>query len=898
MGGRALPELEKPSDEATSTAVGGRALPELEKPSDEAASPAVEGKAHDPEVLPEAEDVAGATADPCAWQELATTEANELACEVWELPCISCAHLLEHDAVPGSATLQAKPGAAAPAGLEDAARPKHPPRPLPSTNQPTRSEAPPPPTEPDLPELFTNLRRTKLKRNISLDDIYVTPSRGTVSVRTRIARWLSKARDYHRSVLKAAHHPGVRLLRRPSDYAIALEDLLKPAFRPFIWDTRDPLNVFALREDSCPFRTDSDVRFNAEWICGQASRLGFEDLDLLHQLQSGISGNHTSPADRTTLLCCNAASYVEFAAQTDDELQDELAVGWSSLHKGEHLPFAPAKCQPQGSVPKRAGSKKRRRTSNFSKSVPHGADNSVNSTVDASLLPQFKMPSTYSFASAVDTLARGSGDSSLFGVAVDISAAYRQLRYADHVLWENLWCCPEGIVVEARLSFGQAASANVFQRLSNLIVLIVRDAFDRAEAADPLPEAGDPAFWQSREPGAQSRRGYCQMFIDDPVAVAISKPRATRLGSVIAAVLARCGLGTSPKSQGPTGECLRVLGLDFVLDDLLVSCPIDKQQRLDDKISDLLYDSEGRAKKVVRRRELRSVAGSLNFVAPAHPGMRPFLNSAFRAGGARASKKRDGFVTVSDALRTDLTRAQELLRSPSAQAVDLAFQRKFVNGMLCGIPSARPGYGEWSSDAAGGSDAKLAIFCRGMFATHECSPDEARYLSIGLLEGLAAHAGLVSFTKSIRGAVLVALNDNAGVVQAVNTGRCRNPALAECVSEIAAVAAAADCLFGLNHVRSAENTASDALSRSDSETFAAFCRREGYEPRAIAWPQETVELSARLVAISQQHYATRGFCELADGPPGIVSAPGFRCDVELSAAEQELARSNGELSFM
>ncbi|MDP7573100.1 MAG: hypothetical protein QF391_15980, partial [Myxococcota bacterium] len=403
--------------------------------------------------------------------------------------------------------------------------------------------------------------------------------------------------------------------------------------------------------------------------------------------------------------------------------------------------------------------------------------------------------STYSFASAVDTLARGSGDSALFGVAVDISAAYRQLRYADHVLWENLWCCPGGIVIEARLSFGQAASANVFQRLSSLIVLIVRDAFDRAEANDPLPEAGDPAFWSSREPGAQSRRGYCQMFIDDPVAVAISKPRATRLGSIIAAVLARCGLGTSPKSQGPTGECLRVLGLDFLLDDLLVSCPTDKQKRLDDKISDLLYDREGNPKKVVRRKELRSVAGALNFVAPAHPGMRPFLNSAFRAGGARSSRKRDGFVTVSDALRTDLTRAQQMLRSPSAQPVDLAFQRKFINGMLCGLPSARPGYGEWSSDAAGGGDAKLAVFCRGVFATHECSPDEARYWSIGLLEALAAHAGLVCFAKAIRGAVLIALNDNAGVVQAVNTGRCRNPALAECVSEIAAVASAADCLF-------------------------------------------------------------------------------------------------------
>ena len=426
-------------------------------------------------------------------------------------------------------------------------------------------------------------------------------------------------------------------------------------------------------------------------------------------------------------------------------------------------------------------------------------------------------------------------------------------------------------------------------------MLICRDAFARAEAEDPLPDQGDPAFWDSIPP-AQRGLGVYHMYLDDPVGLAISLPRAQRLAAILAATLARARLPTSAKTQGPTCGCLRVLGLDFLLEEGLLACPDDKRLRIFDKINDLLFDAKGNPKTAVRRRSLRSVCYALSFVAPAFPNMRALLNEGFRNCGSRP--RRDGFVHVTESLRTNLIRAQELLRSPSAMPIDLAYRGKFINGMMCGLPSSRSHYGEWSSDAAGGTDAKLAIFCRGKYATHDCTPDEARMLSIGLLEALAVHAALVSFSKDINGAVLVGLCDNAGVVQAINSGACKNPALAECVAEISSAAADADCLFGLNHIRSAQNSASDALSRNDYDAFLAFCRDNQYEPRQIEWPRETVELSTRLVRLSRDHAEARGLRELVHGPPGAAGHSSFPCDVRISPAEEELARALGDLTFM
>ena len=841
----------------------------------------------------------GSTAAPApaaalAWQQVAEREALELDCPTWELPCVSSAHLAANEAAPGSSTVPVPPEVAAPPALASPDRPRLPPRGLPVTNVPSVTTPPSTDTDPDEPDRFADAMRVRLRRSIKSSDIFAVPAAGKRPIGVRISAWLRSARLYHDAVRRAALRPGVKLPKKPSDWAIPLHELLRPDCARFVWDLRDPNDVFPMRSDSAPFLDDGSVQIDVDFLTREAKRLDFPDLDLLHQLSTGVRGNHTSPADRTTLLCCNSASYAAHVTQTQEEVDIELNKSWSELHSGDSLPFAPCKLSPQGSVTK-PHSSKRRRTCNYSKNVPATAANSVNSTIDSALLPRARMPSTRTFAAAADTLSQGAGDSRLFGVALDISAAYRQLIYADHLLWENCWASPEGVIIEKRLAFGQAASANVFQRLASLLMLISRDAFARAEAADPLPDQGDTAFWDSM-PQAKRSLGIYHMYLDDPVGLAISLPRAQRMAAILAATLARAHLPTSAKTQGPTGGCLRVLGLDFLLEEGLLACPDDKRIRIFDQINDLLFDIDGNPKTAVRRRALRSVCYSLSFVAPAFPNMRSFLNEGFRNCGSRP--RRDGFVHVSDSLRTNLIRAQELLRSPSATPLDLAFRGKFINGMMSGLPSSGSHYGEWSSDASGGADAKLAIFCRGKFATHECTPDEARMLSIGLLEALAVHAALVSFSKDIKGAVLIGLCDNAGVVQAVNSGACKNPALAECVAEIAAAAADADCLFGLNHIRSAQNSASDALSRNDSASFHAFCRDNHYEPRQIEWPRETVELSARLVHLSREHAAARGLHELVHGPPGIAGHSSFPCDVRISPAEEELARVLGDLSFI
>ena len=110
-------------------------------------------------------------------------------------------------------------------------------------------------------------------------------------MRQRIAKWLRAAKDYHASVLAAAQRGGVRLKRRPRDWAIPLEELLRPECRPFVWDTRDPDDVFPMREDSAPFASDTSVQLDTDWLTEQAARLSFPDADLIAQLKSGISGN-------------------------------------------------------------------------------------------------------------------------------------------------------------------------------------------------------------------------------------------------------------------------------------------------------------------------------------------------------------------------------------------------------------------------------------------------------------------------------------------------------------------------------------------------------------------------------------------------------------------------------
>ena len=325
-----------------------------------------------------APDASSSNGEP-EWQRLAAEQAASSTAELWRLPCISASHLLSSDAEPGPATIPRPDNVAAPAALADIQRPRLPPRPLPRTNVPP--QAPPPAALPDPhgPDRFAEAMRLKLRKTtISLDDIYMPRAHGKAPLRLRIAKWLRAAKDYHASVLAAAQRGGVRLKRRPRDWAIPLEELLRPECRPFVWDTRDPDDVFPMREDSAPFASDTSVQLDTDWLTEQAARLGFPDADLIAQLKSGISGNHTEPCDRTTLLCCNSASYAEHALETEAEVDDEMRKQWSSLHAGDALPFAPVKLSPQGSVPKNRYSAKRRRTSNLSKSVPHSAENSVN----------------------------------------------------------------------------------------------------------------------------------------------------------------------------------------------------------------------------------------------------------------------------------------------------------------------------------------------------------------------------------------------------------------------------------------------------------------------------------------------------------------------------------------
>ena len=829
------------------------------------------------------------------WQAAAELEAEAFPdLRISDLPCISAATLAAAgEFTKANKTENGRPGVSLPPGFASAATP--PPKdvlfpttnPMPNTARP----APAPPEELSGSQLTARWRE-ELGRPVRLADIQPEPKPGQQRIGVRISKWIKAAKRYNRSV--AAHATsGHRLLRRPQDMAIPLEEMLIPRARPYIWNTADKYNVFAVDEDSTPFATDDSLSIDAEYLLSEAERLGCPDQELLSMLRSGISLQNTEPLSRVTFLCVNAKSYIQHCVATEQEIEQQVEDGWATPHSGDWLPWAPCRIHPQGSTAKRR-SDKRRRTSNFSMDLGGFRGQAVNDAIDAKKLPRAPLPTTSMFAKTLEALRAGAGANEVKCLALDLKSAFSQLVYKEHELWVACSIYSQYIITEKRLAFGMSSSPNVYQRLASLCMASARDHFDTCEANDPiLDEMGDSTFWSGRPPGVQSRRAHCSMYLDDPSVAAVGEKRAVRLAMVIAATFQRCGLPTSDKSQGPH-SILNLLGLTFHADLGLVDAPQDKVDFLVAQLDSLLISPDGTATELFDQSDLRSTLFGMLFLAPAVRNLRPCLNLGFKFAFSKSTR---GCIVPPPELREDLFRAKRALLSKTAQPLRAASARRFVNGQIPDVPDATSGlHADFSSDAAkSASGFKLAATFKGHYILFEMpagSEDIAKFLSISHLELVAVFAGLITFGNKTADAVIRCLCDNAAATSCINTGIARDPAMSVATSAVFDRCARTATTLGAAFTRTVANTASDMLTRNEMEGFLARCIEKSFKPCRLEWPAEATVLLDSMVTINRAMHETK-FDEQSQGWPGAAG----KNAAEMSPEEIEDASAQGALSF-
>ena len=814
-----------------------------------------------------------------------------------KLHCLSAQALAAvQRVVPGSATPAPRPLEVHPS-LRDVRL--DPDADLPDTNQPPITD-PRPPRPPDNSAELLCQWRAELGGRIPMEALYQQPEEGELHPAARIRDWLSKAIAHARHLVAAQESdfkPPASPPRRPPDLVIPIEHLLCERARPFVWDCRNPLDCFPVVHDDRPFHDDATLSINVAWLLQHAELIGFPDRELLSDLDTGMCFNNDTPIERTTILCANARLFARYAAQSEAQVDEYIEKGWAERHtdpEGEPLlalPFLPSRILPCSSVEKKRTSK-RRMTTDPSRDTPSARGQAVNNSINTEALPKAPLPTTSLLAQIFATmLASGAA---VWLVSLDLSSAYQMLRYKSAVLWACLNLFGGGITVQKRLGYGLASSPNQYQRLSNLLVAIVRYYFERLQRDDPLPSP-------SRHPAHGS------MYLDDSAIAGASLALCLRMAMIFTAVFQRAGLPMSAKSAGPARQ-LDLLGLSFCTIAQALAAPTEKIAFLQRQIDQLLYDDGGNVRKYVNQSKLLSIAGSLIFLCPAVPRLRSHLNEAFRL--ANVETKHNNHVRASDLLRLDLLQARELVASHRAQPLSMASRRTVVNGLM---PSHLPTtvneravrYSSWSSDA---SNDKIAIYSDGYWAVFLVTPDMLRYLSISHLEMIGVVAAILAFGHRFLGAAINGLCDNASCCMAVNTQKCRNVTMNLALSAALAASARFDIILALSHVRSLENGCSDHITR-DASIRSHFDHKNHREPPAavariaalaghalqeIPFPPEIFQLATTMCAVAKADFAASGGIEEVHGPPARSPRPGS--DPEMSEAEIATASSARFLS--
>ena len=479
-----------------------------------------------------------------------------------------------------------------------------------------------------------------------------------------------------------------------------------------------------------------------------------DEVDLLQYLQFGFPLGYLGPISPTHDTQ-NHDSASRFPAHIDHFISTEKEAG-AMIGPFNAPPFAPwVHVSPLMSRPKADPGKRRVITD-----LTFPADSSINAYVmKNSALGEVREHTLPSFTDLVTALRGAGPHAHLF--TIDIARAYKNFM-TDPLDWPLLctrW--NDNYFLELSMPFG---ARGFMQRIANVITRLLRD-----EGITAL------------------------MYLDDVIVVAPDAEVANVHFDRVRTLLAELGLPEAVDKAKPPSTSVRWLGIDIDAAEMSLSIPHDKVQ-------EALYAVRSQVTaRSINKKQLQSLIGRLVHVAKCVEPARIFIShllEALRAFGDRH------YIKVTEDMRAD---------------ADLRWFLEFLipwNGVSL-IPKQAP-HKVIQVDACltgvGATDGSTAYAA-------QVTPLDDPVENITEIEAANVIIALHTFvTPDDAGGHILVQCDNLPAVQAITTGRARNPILAECARAAWMLQARYAINISFSHIAGVHNQVADALSRAHTST--------------------------------------------------------------------------------
>ena len=359
-------------------------------------------------------------------------------------------------------------------------------------------------------------------------------------------------------------------------------------------------------------------------------------------------------------------------------------------------------------------------------------------------------------ASAVHTLANTCPGEIHMSV-IDLSRAYRHFPVSP-LDWPLLGCGWAGSwTFDRRLPFGSRMSSYAMQMVADFIV--------RALAA---------------------KGATAHMYLDDVILISPTKEIAEAQYAATLDLLQGLGLQVALKKLQPPAPQVKWLGINIDVVENTLCIPASKLAQI------RLSMATASRRKAITRRNLQRLIGLANHVAKVVRAARVFVCRLLAALRAATTN----YIKVTPHMRADLKWFTRYLKRANSRAIipsNLVVKRLWVDACLQG---------------AGASDALE-------YYEHVFTPDQTANHHITQLEALNCLAAVRTFVAPAHaGGDIQVFCDNQPAVDALTSGRARDPVLAACARAMWYHAATTDTNISFTHVSGSGMALPDALSRA------------------------------------------------------------------------------------
>ena len=423
----------------------------------------------------------------------------------------------------------------------------------------------------------------------------------------------------------------------------------------------------------------------------------FADRAILSEMITGVEDD--SRCRRGTLLCAPHLGAIKLFAEACAKAHANVEKNWAS---GGHeaLPCYPLRSCPYSIVDEseKAGRPKFRLTTDLSWPLPgmmrdeDGEIDSVNGAMDRPDWPVNKLMRVAEYAEALAILVGAEQRRRARAWSIDCEAFYRKVGRQRRELWRNAIFLPDGVQLDERCCFGDAAAATKCARISNVLVHEARKVLRAFDAAHPT---SNPEWiaWQRRRrelavelgesPEEWSELFWFGMYIDDGLggsaddllfdvrgeavrdANGVQRRRAAAHLALVRAVLERFGWSSAPGKEVQPCTSLTALGVRLGLHDLRMRLDEPKRARYAKLVAEVLSAGP------VKQKLYQKLLGRLEFASGCVALGKQYMHALWRCARAKYRYK-DGKISISSSARVELEWWRAELEAGDRRGVPMA----------------------------------------------------------------------------------------------------------------------------------------------------------------------------------------------------------------------------------